>query len=489
MVGFRIARVPWRGKQLSRIMTHWIAIGLALVVTGLGVAGWTTVQREREYAELIAVGDRVLTEGQTYGAIEAYSGALALKSDSMLAHLRRGETYRLRGELAAARRDLERAVSLDPTATRPLDQLGDVEAALGEHARAARYFERYLVLDDQSPRVLYKLALARYQLGRLPMAILALERAAALDPSLPELHYLLGLSLAEQRRHDEAIARFSTAIELSPSMVPARQELARVYAAEGRMGPEIEQLEALAALEPDRPERHASLGLAYARAGRPDAAVVALSRAAERFPDQRTILTALGEVWLESARRSDRAALGKALEALRSARDDGSSTSLALLGEALLLAGQRDEALTTLQRAAERLPVDPRALDLLARAASDAGDLTRSRRAEQLAYALAPEAVPTPETSRRIRRIVDLSLGLDRPTDAAEWMRRLRAAERQPDVALAIRVARACRAAGHLDAALALVDETLLDRPDDASLVGLREELAAAGMASAMPPG
>ena len=47
----------------------------------------------------------------------------------MLAYLRRGETYQRRGErgdLDAAARDFRKAAALDPTATRPLEALGDV---------------------------------------------------------------------------------------------------------------------------------------------------------------------------------------------------------------------------------------------------------------------------------------------------------------------------------------------------------------------------
>ena len=54
----------------------------------------------------MAAGDEAVAHGQTFEAIEAFSGALTLKPDSMLARLKRGETYRQRGEFASAVRDL-----------------------------------------------------------------------------------------------------------------------------------------------------------------------------------------------------------------------------------------------------------------------------------------------------------------------------------------------------------------------------------------------
>ena len=45
------------------------------------------------YRDLVVRGDVALRNDQTFGAIEAYSGAIALGGDSMLPYLRRGETY------------------------------------------------------------------------------------------------------------------------------------------------------------------------------------------------------------------------------------------------------------------------------------------------------------------------------------------------------------------------------------------------------------
>ena len=80
--------------------------------------------------------------GQTFVAIEAYSGAIALKRGSMLAYLKRGEAHQRRGEapdaLSAALRDLRSAAELAPSDTRTLEELGDVNFQLKRFANAAR---------------------------------------------------------------------------------------------------------------------------------------------------------------------------------------------------------------------------------------------------------------------------------------------------------------------------------------------------------------
>ena len=362
-----------------------LAIGAAVLLAG-AVLAWNAVRQEREFRRLIAAGDEALAGEQTFVAIEAFSGALALKNDSMVAHLKRGDSYRRRGELAAALRDLREAAELDSTAPRPAELLGDVNAAMGRHDRAAEHYRRFVTLDDRDARVLYKLGLASYRAGQPAMAVDPVRRALAIDDRLTEAHYLLGMCLRDARTAD-AVRPLQRAIALNPAFAAAREELADVYGALGRTRERVEQLEALAALEPGRAERLVSVGVAYARAGRGDAAITTLGRAAERYPDDPTVYTALGRTWLEAAERSDdnqgadgqgadgsgasRVALGKALEALQTAaaRAAASSETLALYGRALLRSGDAAAAERVLQQAVTRFPVEPVAFLHLAQAA------------------------------------------------------------------------------------------------------------------------
>jgi tetratricopeptide (TPR) repeat protein len=345
----------------------------ALVAASLLV--WLQVGREREFRRLVAVGEQALAEDQTFLAIEAFSGALTLKRESMLAYLKRGDTYRRRGEHAKALQDLRNAAALDPMAPQPIEQLGDVNSAIGEHARAAELYQQYLTLDDRAARVLYKLAVAEFRSGQPARAIDPLRKALAMQDHFPEAYYLLGLCLRAQQRDQEALRALMHAVRLNPAFVAAREELADLHAARGERRRAIEQLEAIAALEPSRPERLVMVGLTYATMGQPDTAILTLGRAAERYPDTPAVYTALGRVWLDAAARGNVAALGKALEALEPTanRPDASSETLTLYGRALLLSGNAAAAERTLQAAVNRAPADPLAYHYLADAASRLG--------------------------------------------------------------------------------------------------------------------
>ncbi len=455
------------------------AIFGSVVLAALAVAGALAYQaaaQDREYRRLVLQGDEALGQGQTFVAIEAFSGAIALRPDSMLAFLRRGEAYRRRGDLTAALRDLRNASRLDPGATHPLEQLGDVNYALRRYTRAAESYEAYLRLDDRSPSVLYKLALALRNDGNLPRAIAALGQAIKLSDRFAEAHYLLGVCLREAHRTDEALAALTRAVTLSPALIPAREELADLHALRGRRREEIEQLEALAALDPGRAERLIAVGLAYSRANSPDQAVMALGRAAERFPEQPAVYTALGRVWLRAAEeRGDRAALRKALEALEpvATQPAASSDVLTLYGRALSLKGEAEKAEQVLQQASNRLPAEPAAFLALASVAQRLGHIAEARDALIRYGALSDD---DRDREGRAVQIGDLSLRLNDPDTAVHWFQRAADAA-DGDPALLGRLADAQFRAGQPGAARATLSRAIEKDPQSAFLRNLARRI------------
>jgi tetratricopeptide (TPR) repeat protein len=400
------------------------AIVLAVLAAVGGAAVYVVQAAEQEYERLMTDGDTAAANGKVFQALEAYSGAIALRPDSMVAHLKRGVTYHRRGELGAAFKDLRTASALDPTATRPLEILGDVSLELGRHERAAERYAAYLAIDDSSARLYYKLGLARYRARDFRAAIEPLQHAVRLDKSLAVAHLLLGMCLREQGHLRPARTSLEMASSLEPSLTPPREALASLYQAMGDTRRAIDQLEALVALDNDSPARVVALGRAYADAGRHDAAVLTLGRAVERFPDSSTAYAALGRVWLEAAeQRRDEAALRKAVEALSTAASHADATSEALtdLGRARLLSGDRTAAERALRQAVAKLPVAPDAFLHLAAIAERSGRVQEARDS-LVQYAT---LVGTEDTaSDVVARIAEHSLKLGEPRVAARWVER-----------------------------------------------------------------
>ncbi len=449
---------------MKRVLAGLVLLGLSAA----GGYGYTLSERERTYRQLVADGDAALARDDMSAAIEAFSGAIALRDDLMVGYLKRGQTYRRRGEFMAAIRDLRRASDIDPAATRPLEELGDAYLADAPHryAAAADRFRAYVRLDNRAPRVLYKLAFARYNDGHASEAIDALQRAIALDERFAEAYYLLGLCQRDAQRLEAARTALERSIELQPALLHAREQLADLYGALGRPDSRLTQLEALTALDPG-PSRAVTLGLAYARAGQTEHAVLTLGRAAERYPEHPYAYVALGRVWLEIAQdRSDRVALSKAIGALEGAvGSDDSSEALTLFGRALLMASDEESAERMLQDATQKRPVEPLSFYYLAAAAERLGHYAVARQALLDYEALRGDEADARRRSAYAVRLGDLSLQLNDPAAAATYF--LRAAE-GADAPLLARAADAQLRAGDKDAALATATKALEKDPKNA---------------------
>ena len=456
----------------------------AVLICAAMTYGYTAARRERTFSQLVDAGEAALARDDTFAAIESFSGAIALKSESMLGYLKRGEAYRRRQQLDsagrdphqvvkldlaadAAMRDLLRAAELDPVAPRPLELLGDVNYAMRRFGRAAERYQRYIELDDRSPRVLYKLGLALYSGRRPGAAIAALEKAIAIDERFAEAFYLLGLCFRDTNRRDRSLHALEASVRLAPAMVHAREELADLYGRLGRIDDRIAQLEALVALDRG-PSRHVALGLAYARDGQFDRAVTTLGHAAERYPDESYAYVALGRVWLEQSQsRPDRVDVSKAIGALEKAvGTEDSSEALTLFGRALLLSQKVEAAEGVLQQATQKLPVDPQAFYYLADAAERRGHADTARRALLDYSALEGEQPDARRRASFAARIGDLSLQAGDPSTAVVWFQR---ALEGPgaDAPLLVKTAEAQLRSGAAAAARATIEKALEKDPLD----------------------
>ena len=454
-----------------------LAVLFVAITAVAGALAYSNLANAREFERLLQAGDEAVAGERAFQAIEAYSGAIARNSDSVLAHLKRGSVYYAQHELESALRDLRRATELDPSALRAIEMLGDVNVGLGRGERAIEQYEAFISIDDRSPRVLYKLGLARYQNGRIQTASDPLKQALSLDPALGEAYYVLGLIQRDLDQLPAARKSLEEAARRSPaSQTAAREALADVYALEGEHSRAITQLEALAALDPARVERVVALGLAQARAGREDAAVMTLSRAVERFDDAPQAYAALGHVWLTGAqRRGDRVALGKALEALRQAANhsDATSETFSELGRAWSMSGDARSAERAVRQAAAKLPVAPEAYLQLADLTARDGRIQDARDALLKYATLIGDDRPLTAIATRIG---DYSIRLGDPSLAVRWFARA-IDEGGANVALQLKLADAAWRAGNAARAHQVIDEALASEPDNVALRNLKRRL------------
>jgi Flp pilus assembly protein TadD len=385
-------------------------LALAALAVALAVGGVLLEQRlerDRQYRDLLASGEQHLSAADTATAIEAFSGALALRPGSMAAHQLRGEAYRADGRLDDAARDLMEAARLAPGSTAaPALALGDLYDSRHDWARAADWYGQ-AATQLQDATLLYKLALARYRAGSPAAAIDPLQRIVARDDADGQAFYLLGLAYRDTGHVDRATVSLERAVKTAPSLLPAREELVDLYRAQGRAGDEMAQLQALAVLDA-RPARTVAIALAETRAGQLDASVATLSEAAQADPTDPTVTVALSRVFLARAERTlDRPSAVEALTLLTSPPAASLTTSehLALIGRAEFLGGDWLGAERTLTAAVRLAPIDIEAFGFLADAAERLGHDADARDALINLDALQGDTASSATRATRARRI------------------------------------------------------------------------------------
>ncbi len=435
-----------------------------------------TVDRNRNYRSLLAEGDQAMADGNAFAAIAAYSGALALRQDSVAAHIRRGQAFRDQHSTAEAMHDWSDAARLAPRSTLPNELLGDLYSAQGDDARAASYYEKCVQLDAQDATREYKLGLARYRAGSPSAAVAPLRRAVELNDNFGEAHYLLGLVLRDtQAMPQEAITAIEQAIRVAPSLTAAREELADLYRAAGRPVDELTQLQSLASLDPQT-SRDIAIGLAQARQGQFDGAIATLADAAAHDPNDSQVQLALGRVYLSRAERVlDRQTVTLALDALERALGGTArrSEGLTLLGRALYLSNDYAGAERILREAVATSPLIVDAFGYLADACERQGHFDDAREALSRLDALEGDTALPSVRAARARRVGGLALKTgDVPSARLYLQRAVDGGER--DATTLGQLADALWRDGRQDEARSTLDKALALEPRNQVLLRLR---------------
>jgi len=448
--------------------------GSALLLLTLTVAGAAAVQHvynDWRFSRLMSAGDRALAAGDAYSAVEAFSGALALRPEAMVAYLRRGEAYRDQQRLDQAVRDWRQAARLAPEAPQAFMAIGDVLDISGRSSEAADWYTQAAErLRGEDPSLLYRLALARYKSGAPGGALEPLREAVARDDSSAQARYLLGLVYRDIGNPTAAMTSLEAALAIDPDLVAAREELAELYRLQDRPVEEMAQLQSIGARDA-RPARRAALGLAEARQGQIDSAVGTLSRALDAAPNDPRLQLAIGRVYLLRAERHnarDPDAIRRARAVLERALAGSAprSEGLALYGRALYLDGDDPAAERALREAVSTSPVAPEAFAFLADAAERLGHDLIARDALMNFDTLHGDTMERPARTARAQRIGELSLRIDDPRTALEYL--TRAAEAGDRTALtAGLLAHARWLTGDVEGARALLARALKEDPRD----------------------
>jgi tetratricopeptide (TPR) repeat protein len=200
---------------------------------------------------------------------DLWEHALSVTSRNAIAHNKLGMHYHRQGKLPRAEKELEKAVTVDPTLlvyrynhAAVLQELGRLHEALAEYQRANTLnpdvawahtnmgnllrtlgrlnealaeYARSIALNPDESIPHYNLGVVQVELGRLGDAVDEYRRAVALDAASAPSHLGLAAALADLGHCEEAATEYRRAIDLNPRDAFAHARFGQFLQAEGRL--------------------------------------------------------------------------------------------------------------------------------------------------------------------------------------------------------------------------------------------------------------
>jgi len=178
-----------------------------------------------------------------------------------------GLFLKARGAFGEAETFMRRAVAAAPREAALHNNLGNILAAAGNNAGAESAYRKAIELKPDYPEAYFNLGIVLRSLVRLEEALVAYRKAVQLRPDYPaaqvqigaaladlgrsqealapleaaarthpsyDSHYYLGIALVDLERYDEAIAALRNAVDLAPRRHEARYAMAKCFQHVGR---------------------------------------------------------------------------------------------------------------------------------------------------------------------------------------------------------------------------------------------------------------
>ena len=225
-------------------------------------------------------------EGRIDQALGHFEAALAIDGWDLATLVRRGRARLEAGEPAAADRDFQRVLRLDPDSAAALAGAGQAALALDQAERAIELLERALLLAPAATQLYQPLGMAYRAIGEVAQARQALRAVGGGEPGFPDpvmdrvrsqsrsaqFYQEMGLAAADAGQWAQARTALVTALTLAPDDARILTNYGEVLVQEGEIDEARQAFTRLTELQPDQLSSWLYLGQLEELAGRPDVA-------------------------------------------------------------------------------------------------------------------------------------------------------------------------------------------------------------------------
>ena len=220
--------------------------------------------KDQEIDRLNQEASQLLDAGNAKAAAEKYHRAVQLNArDAKLRYNFSLALDRL-GDATAEKRELLKAVELDPGLFVAQNQLGLLALNAGQRQEAEGRFKKAIEAEPGFAEAQSNLAVVYSQMGNLLEAASLFQEAIKNDPNYSKAHVNYGLLLVQQGSLVEAEQRFRTAIQINQKDANAYSALGMLLAKTGRTPDAVACFRKAVELEPTSAQAHLNLGIALA---------------------------------------------------------------------------------------------------------------------------------------------------------------------------------------------------------------------------------
>jgi tetratricopeptide (TPR) repeat protein/TolB-like protein/tRNA A-37 threonylcarbamoyl transferase component Bud32 len=310
-------------------------------------------------------------------AISAFNRALTLDPRYAQAYAALGKAYWVGYEegqggidwVDKARSACDQAVAISPNLADGYACLGSVYRDRGEYEKAIAQFQKATVLDPQNDDSFRGLAEAYQNLNRSAEAEATYRKAISLRPQYWASYSWLGVFYREQGRYEDAAKMFQEVVTLAPDNFRGYSNLGAMYILEGRYPQAIDTLQKSIAIRPTV-EVYDNLGSAYFFMRKFDQAAASYEEGLKFDKTSWLSWGNLGDAYYQVPGKRQKA-VDAYREAIRLTDQDlgvnpRDARAWALRATYLAMTDNKQEALTSLQKALSFAPSNP---DVLFRSA------------------------------------------------------------------------------------------------------------------------
>ena len=262
-----IGLVQVGGQAMADRYTYLPQIGLCIALAwGAANVAVAWPYRRWVYAAAsvaIVAGLMVCSFRQTmfwHDSLTLWQRALDCTEANSVAHNNYGMALVKNQQVEEAVGQFQKATSLSPNFTKPVDNLISSLKSCGQYDEA--------VAAQQKAQLLPHLA-----------AIDHYREALKIDPTSFYAHNNLGNSLAACGRLDEAVAEYRTALKLKDDYAPAHNNLANILLKQNKIDKALAEYRRAIDLDPRSAKAHNNIGVILAKQAQPDAAIAEFQQA------------------------------------------------------------------------------------------------------------------------------------------------------------------------------------------------------------------